>query len=466
MLGLVVALRLLLPFVKIKTLLQWLAPSRIPLIADQHTLDKAVRYTDALLWRMRFPLRGSCIPRSLALYYFATRCGLPVHVHCGVRRVGEALQGHAWLTLNGSPFLEEGNPDYAVTFSFPDSERAEAASDFLAIETVHLTQRFPQAKGYLELLRHPFRRKEMTALRDLNIRIHRGEVFGLLGPNGAGKTTLMKILSTLILPTDGKVYVHGYDTNRHEREVKRLIGYVVSDERSFYWRLTGRQNLRFFAALHNLTRQEAEVQIQKVLELVGLREKADDQFMNYSTGMRQRLAIARGLLSNAEVLLLDEPTKGLDVYGAQLLRRFIREELVQKQGKTVVLATHYLEEAEQLCDRIAILDRGELRACGKISEITAAFNGKAAFSLTVRSVTEGIVSHLYTIKGVKEIAFLPAQGNHGSSVINVTVEEKETTISHVIEAIVFAGGKVTTCRPHEVSLDEVFHSVLDPKETS
>lgn len=127
-LGLLTALRLLLPRVKLQSLLRWLTPSQIAPIADPGTLEKTVQYTDALLWRLSFPLRGPCLPRSLTLYYFATRCGFPVHVHCGVRRMGAALQGHAWLSLHGKPFLEADIPDciYAVTFSFPGPENSEA----------------------------------------------------------------------------------------------------------------------------------------------------------------------------------------------------------------------------------------------------------------------------------------------------------------------------------------------------
>jgi ABC-2 type transport system ATP-binding protein len=227
------------------------------------------------------------------------------------------------------------------------------------IETFDLTKRYPQIKRYHEIVIHPFQKREITALDGVNIRVKRGEVFGLLGPNGAGKTTLIKTLCTLLLPNEGRALVNGYDIVKEEREVKRCIGYVVNDERSFYWRLTGRQNLGFFAMLNNLTPDRANRRIDEVLQLVGLEANGDKRVKDYSTGMKQKLAIARGMLSDPEVLFLDEPTRSLDPMIAKSLREFIRRNIAEGQGKTVFLSTHNLGEAEELCDRLAIIDRGK-----------------------------------------------------------------------------------------------------------
>ncbi len=238
-----------------------------------------------------------------------------------------------------------------------------------SIETHDLTKKFALQKGFTEFLMHPFRKDEITAVEKVNIRIGKGELFGILGPNGAGKTTLIKLLCTLILPTEGIAYVNGYNIAEDSGDVRESIGFITTDERSFYWRLTGRQNLKFFASLHNFYSYDAQKKVDELLNIVGLKNRADDRFLSYSTGMKQRMAIARGLLNNPEVVFMDEPTKGLDPRTAQNLRGFVKERIVKEQGKTVFLSTHHLGEAEQLCDRIAIIDEGEIRVIGSPEEL-------------------------------------------------------------------------------------------------
>ena len=218
-----------------------------------------------------------------------------------------------------------------------------------AIETVNIGKTFNLIKSYRDLILHPFQKKKLIALKDINIRVNKGELFGLLGPNGAGKTTLIKILSGLILPNQGNAYVSGYDLARDGKQARRVVGYVVSEERSFYWRLTGRQNLKFFAILNNLSLSEAKYRIDEVIALTGLDDAADRMFKDYSSGMKQKLAIARGLITHPQILLMDEPTKSLDPLAAMNLRRLIKENIVGENKKTVFLATHNLSEAEELC---------------------------------------------------------------------------------------------------------------------
>jgi len=238
-----------------------------------------------------------------------------------------------------------------------------------SIETHDLTKKFALQKGFTDSLRHPFRKDEITAVEKVNITIGKGELFGILGPNGAGKTTLIKMLCTLILPTEGTAYVNGYNIAGDSGKVRESIGFITTDERSFYWRLTGRQNLIFFASLHNFYSYDAQKRVDELLNIVGLINRANDKFLSYSAGMKQRMAIARGLLNNPEVVFMDEPTKGLDPGAAQNLRGFIKERIVKEQGKTVFLSTHHLGEAEQLCGRIAIIDEGELRVIGSPEEL-------------------------------------------------------------------------------------------------
>jgi ABC-2 type transport system ATP-binding protein len=195
------------------------------------------------------------------------------------------------------------------------------------------------------------RPRRVKALQGISLHIRPGEIFGLLGPNGAGKTTLIKILATLVLPDRGEARVCGYDILTQPHQVRRHIGLVHTSERSFYWRLTGRQNLSFFATLHNLSGSEKKRQVEALLETVGLQEKADYAVMKYSSGQQQRLALARALLSEPQVLLMDEPTRSLDPLAASGLRRLTQQTLARKQNKTVLWCTHNLQEAHRRRDR-------------------------------------------------------------------------------------------------------------------
>jgi ABC-2 type transport system ATP-binding protein len=209
----------------------------------------------------------------------------------------------------------------------------------------------------------------ITPVDSVDLSVRKGEVFGILGPNGAGKTTLIKILCTLILPTGGEARVNGFDVEKESGRVRESIGLVTTDERSFYWRLTGRQNLEFFASLHNFYSDDARDMVDELLGVVDLKYAADERFLNYSAGMKQRMAIARGLLNDPAVLFMDEPTRSLDPGAAQGLRDFINEEIVRERGKTIFISTHNLEEAETLCDRVAIFDDGKIKVVGSPEEL-------------------------------------------------------------------------------------------------
>ncbi len=237
-----------------------------------------------------------------------------------------------------------------------------------AIETIGLTKEFRKNKSL-------FRSQKDGVLRavdGVDLQVRKGELFGLVGPNRAGKTTLLKLLSTLILPTSGKASINGYDILKEEEKVRASIGLVTGGERSFYWRLTGRQNLRFFAALYKLSSLEAKKRIDELFELLELKEQEDIQFQQYSTGIKQRMAVVRCLLNDPEVLFMDEPTKSLDPGAAYKLREFIKDELVGRKGKTILFVTHQMAEAEDICDRVAIMDNGKIKACGSMDELRKA----------------------------------------------------------------------------------------------
>lgn len=246
-----------------------------------------------------------------------------------------------------------------------------------------LRKRFPVRRGWREMARRPFQKEWAPALKGVAFEVGTGEFFGLLGPNGAGKTTLFKILATLVLPDGGTAHVAGYDVVRQADRVRRVLTPVIADERSLFWRLSARENLRLFAALHGIPRRAGEQRIEELLEVVGLEDAAEKMVGAFSSGMKQRLLIARSLLARPKVLLLDEPTRSLDPLSARSFRRFLREEVVGRQGCTVLLATHSADEALGLCDRLAVLHHGELLAQGTATELAKQF-GEERYRLWVK----------------------------------------------------------------------------------
>jgi ABC-2 type transport system ATP-binding protein len=242
------------------------------------------------------------------------------------------------------------------------------------IKTVNLSKCFVPSWGLKSAISALFgghKRGKITALKDINFEVQKGEVFGLMGPNGAGKTTVIKILSTLILPTSGTAYVNGYELISDPLRVRASIGLVSGDERCLYWRLTGRENLEFFAAFYNLPPKLARYRIHRLVKLLEL-DELDRRVSEYSTGMRQRLCLIRSLLHDPPILFLDEPTKSLDPLTSERLRVFIRDELSKGQGKTILLTTHNPFEAAQICDRVGIMEAGYMLASGGIQELRVA----------------------------------------------------------------------------------------------
>src|SRR5438445_6366072 len=231
-----------------------------------------------------------------------------------------------------------------------------------AVETKNLVKVFEKGRRTIwqRLRREPDRRERFRAVDGIDLRVESGEIFGLLGPNGAGKTTTMKMLATLLIPTSGAIRVLGIDPLERPREVRARLGAMLSGERSLYWKLTARENLEYFAALYHVPPTETDQRIAGVLTAVKLTDRAEDYVERYSTGMRQRLALARALLPDPPLIILDEPTLGLDPQASRDLRDRVRA--LRAQGRTVLLTTHYMEEADQLCDRVAIIDHGRIVA--------------------------------------------------------------------------------------------------------
>ncbi len=265
------------------------------------------------------------------------------------------------------------------------------------IEAIDLRRTYRTTTGTLRR-----RMLEVEAVRGVDFAVECGELYGLLGPNGAGKTTTIKILVTLLLPTSGTARVLGYDVVRDTREVRRRVGFVFGGERGLYERLSGNDNLRYFAELYGVPAREQRRRIGEVLELVGLAGRERERVEGYSRGMRQRLHVARGLLHDPDVLFLDEPTLGLDPVGARELRRTIAALI--GAGKTILLTTHYMFEADALCDRIAVLSHGRIVAEGTPRELKARVGEGRVVEIEVFGVPDERVEALRSVRGVVSVA--------------------------------------------------------------
>ena len=246
------------------------------------------------------------------------------------------------------------------------------------------------------------RAKEIEAVRGISFSVEPGELFGLLGPNGAGKTTTIKMLITLLIPTAGTARVLGLDVVQQAREVRKRIGYVFGGERGVYERLSGYDNLRYFAELYGVPAREQKSRIEELLELVGLKGREHERAEGYSRGMKQRLHVARGLLHDPEVLFLDEPTIGLDPVGAREVRATIAS--LTQAGKTVLLTTHYMFEADALCDRIAVISKGSIVAEGTPLDLKRGVAQGSVVEVEVYGVPDEAVERVRDLGGVVAVA--------------------------------------------------------------
>jgi ABC-2 type transport system ATP-binding protein len=275
-----------------------------------------------------------------------------------------------------------------------------------AIVTRDVTKTYKSKIRSLEQRTSFFQRKRtVTAVDHLNLEIRRGELFGLLGRNGAGKTTLVKILCTLLPPDEGTASVNGFDVVKQQMQVKRSIGTIFSmGERGFFWRLTGYGNLEFYASINNVPRRGRRERIMEVLDLVGMKDNAFEVFQKYSGGMKRKLALARALLPDPPILLLDEPTTGLDVVSSRNIREFIRNDLSRKAGKTVLYTTHYIEEAAQICDKVAIMQKGRLIALNTPDALRGMAKKSEVLDVIVKNMAEAQVNALKSVDGVASLA--------------------------------------------------------------
>ena len=352
-----------------------------------------------------------------------------------------------------------------------------------AIETVELVKRYPTTarkvrdregrraarrgggiqsfRGILSAIKGvkgPF----IEALRGINLKVKRGEIFGILGPNGAGKTTLIKILCTLVLHDEGEAYINGFDVQKEPDKVLKTLQAVLPGSRGFSWRLTGRQNLEFFALLYGLKEKEAEERIDYLLAFTGLEERADDGYQRYSTGMQRKLLLCRSLLRDAPILLFDEPTVGLDATSAAEFRSLLHDKMAEEEGKTIFMSTHNLVEAQQICDRIAIIDRGKITACDTPDNIRYKMFDERPFNITFYDAgyseeKEKMVDELQEVHGVYGVT--PEIG-HDKSFLGIAIRvDKNMDLSSIIEILLKNDLKIRTINTQEPTLEDAFIAI-------
>jgi ABC-2 type transport system ATP-binding protein len=314
---------------------------------------------------------------------------------------------------------------------------------------------FPQQQGWKALFK---REPGKIALRGVNVQVHEGEIFGLLGPNGAGKTTLIKILTTLTIPSDGQAFVSGLDVVKNSLQVRKRVGVVYGDERAFFWRLSGLDNLLFYAALYHIPADEARRRATELLQMVGLGEAMNLRMHHYSSGMKQRTSIARGLLNDPDILIMDEPTRSLDPIAAQELRKLVKERIA-KEGRTVLVATNIMAEAEYLCDRIAFISAGQIQLVGEIDDLRTVLQSEEKHRLVVGKITAAAIETLRAQPGVDAMNVQPMDG--GRFRLDLTVQRDLPVIPAIVRRVVEAGGDVWLAEPQELTLDEMFGIVVE-----
>jgi ABC-2 type transport system ATP-binding protein len=341
-------------------------------------------------------------------------------------------------------------------------------SDF-AIEASQLVKKFPARVGTgdkplegeaapgAKKKRWEFWKKEpqatFTAVNGVDLQIKRGEIFGLLGPNGAGKSTTIRMLCTLLEPTSGTATVNGFDVVKQANEVRRSLGTVLAGERSIYWKLSGRENLEYFAALYHIPTAIAKKRVEELIERMEIKDRANELVEKYSTGMRQRIAIAKALLARPPILLLDEPTLGLDPQAARNLRELIAQ--LKEEGHTILLTTHYMEEADLLSDRIGIIDTGKVIALDTPANLKARIDQQEIIKLEVTGWQEYVGDKL---RSISEISNLIAhqQGETDLWEVNLQSSNSRMALPKIVESISHNGTRLVNMNVVKPSLEDVF----------
>ncbi|HUK27649.1 MAG TPA: ABC transporter ATP-binding protein [Candidatus Acidoferrales bacterium] len=319
------------------------------------------------------------------------------------------------------------------------------------VQVNQLTKAFETKEG--RFLRRSSKR--VVAVDGISFNVPKGEIFGLLGPNGAGKTTTIKMLCTLVSPTTGDAYINGFSIAKNEQKVRENLGVMLTGERTLYWKLTGQENLEYFAALYHLDPSFTKKRIKELLALVGLDEREGTLVENYSTGMRIRLSFVKALLNDAPVLLFDEPTASLDPQSSRLIRDLIRD--LKQQGHAIILTTHNMEEADLLSDRVAIIDHGKIVTLAPPAELKQKVKSSDIIEIQARNLSEQIADSLQSYSEVSQVALTSADQANGE-LLRVHVEKGKEILPRILEFLVRKQVTITNVTFIEPTLEDVFIS--------
>jgi ABC-2 type transport system ATP-binding protein len=296
-------------------------------------------------------------------------------------------------------------------------------------------------------------KKEFKAVDDVNFDIYKGEIFGLLGPNGAGKTSTIKMITGLLKPTSGEVLVMGTDVEKKPMEALKNIGTVLAGDRSVYWKLTARENLEYFGSLYGLNKKEAARRTDAILKRLGFNGKEDELVEKFSTGMKQKVALGKALIPNAPVVLLDEPTLGLDPQSALNLREIILD--IKREGRTVLLTTHYMEEADFLCDRIAIIDGGKIIALDTPEKLKSSMNDIKSIKIDLSTASDKLVEAIKQMDSVEKVIKEYKEESRSYTLI-IHHTDGNTIIQKIIDSISQNKSQILNINVIEPSLEDVF----------
>lgn len=313
------------------------------------------------------------------------------------------------------------------------------------IESLSKTYLAKQRKGLFKS-----EKRSVEALKNISLEVAPGEIFGLLGPNGAGKTTLIKILTTLLLPTAGNAWMNGYHIQMEANQVRATVGCMLMGERGLYWKLTGRENLMYFGALYHLSPTERKRRAEEIIDLLELGDLSERTVETYSSGQKMKLAFGKALVNDAPLLILDEPTNTLDVPSASELRAIVRN--LNRHGKTVIYTTHIMAEAETLCDRVAIIDYGNLLAVGTVNELKNSLNRDKVIRV------DGVIPKkaMGALRSLPNILQATLAVVDGIGQLTVVSNNSNETLPKIIEILTREGASIQKIAPEEVTLEDVF----------
>ena len=330
-----------------------------------------------------------------------------------------------------------------------------------AVETRDLTRIFAGKRHLL-----PRRKKAsaegpgpegpVTALDGVTVQIKEGELFGLLGPNGAGKTTLIKILCTLLLPTSGQAYVAGFDVAKDVFPIRQRISMVSGGETTGYGLLTTRENIWMFSQFYGVQSKTANDRIDELMDVFGLRDRRDAKVRTLSTGQRQKMNMIRGFVTDPDILFLDEPTVGLDVNAARIIRDYVSKWVQEQEGKTVLLTTHYMAEADEMCDRIAIIDNGRILACDTPENLKKMVRLDTTFRLEVDPMRD--TTGFGKIPGVKNFSVKDDASKNTSYLTFIL--DGESPVADILSYVASQGARVRSLQKSEPTLEDVFVSMV------